>query len=76
MTSEADRRLLLQVARDAIAAHVGVPPAHAHRAPGMSGVLERPGGAFVSLHNQDDLRGCIGHIEATESLGAAHAEGR
>jgi AmmeMemoRadiSam system protein A len=70
MTSEADRRLFLQIARDAIAAHVGATSAHAHGAPGMSAVLERPGGAFVSLHNQGDLRGCIGHIEATEPLGA------
>jgi AmmeMemoRadiSam system protein A len=70
MTSEADRLLLLQIARDAIAAHVGVTSAHGPGAPGSSDVLARPGGAFVSLHNQGDLRGCIGHIEATEPIGA------
>ena len=69
MTNDADRRLFLQIARDAIAAHVGATPAHAREAPGATGVLERPGGAFVTLHNRGDLRGCIGHIEPTEPLG-------
>jgi AmmeMemoRadiSam system protein A len=66
MISEPDRALLLQLARDAIAAHVGVAAAHV---PVMSGVLSQPGGAFVTLHKQGELRGCIGHIEATEALG-------
>jgi AmmeMemoRadiSam system protein A len=35
----------------------------------MTGVLTQPGGAFVTLHNHGDLRGCIGHIEPTEPLG-------
>jgi AmmeMemoRadiSam system protein A len=70
VTSEHDRQLLLRIARDAIAAHVGVTPAHDPGAPGSSDVLARPGGAFVSLHNRGDLRGCIGHIEATEPIGA------
>src|SRR5690242_14238859 len=67
MTSEEDRRRLLQLARDAIAAHVSgaAPPL-----PEPSGVLERPGGAFVTIHNRGELRGCIGHIEATEPLAA------
>jgi len=66
MTSDTERALLLQVARDAIAAHVGsaTPPA-----PPLADVCARLGGAFVSLHSRGDLRGCIGHIEATEPLG-------
>jgi AmmeMemoRadiSam system protein A len=36
----------------------------------MTPVLARSGGAFVTLHNHGDLRGCIGHIEANESLGS------
>ena len=32
-------------------------------------MLARPGGAFVSIHNHGELRGCIGHIEADEPLG-------
>ena len=66
MTSDADRRLLLQLAREAIAAHVELkrPPN-----PDIVGVLARPGGVFVSLHNHGELRGCIGHIERNEPLG-------
>ena len=72
MTGAADRRLLLQLARDAIAAHVTAPRAStiesAVRNP-QSAILARPGGAFVTLHKAGDLRGCIGHIEPTEPLG-------
>jgi AmmeMemoRadiSam system protein A len=66
MTSEHDRQLLLRIAREAIAAYVSGTPAHV---PGAVDVLERPGGAFVTLHKDGDLRGCIGHIEPTERLG-------
>ena len=66
MTSDADRRLLLQVARDAIVAHVaGTQPAIA----AATELLELPGGAFVTIHKGGELRGCIGHIEANEPLG-------
>jgi AmmeMemoRadiSam system protein A len=66
MKNEADRRLLLQLARDAMTAHVSGQPVPA---PELTGVLAEPGGAFVSLHLHGDLRGCIGHIEANEPLG-------
>jgi uncharacterized protein len=66
MTSEHDRALLLRLAREALAAHVGVAPAHV---PGPSELLDKPGGAFVTLRNHGELRGCIGHIEASEPLG-------
>ena len=66
MTSDADRRLLLQVARDAIIAHVaGTPSAM----PAATDLLEWPGAAFVTIHKRGELRGCIGHIEANEPLG-------
>ena len=73
MTSDADRALLLKIARDAIAAHVNSQsPIYnsqsATRNP-QSAILARPGGAFVTLHKRGDLRGCIGHIEPTEPLG-------
>ena len=76
MTGAADRRLLLQLARDAIVAHVTAPRASAIesaiesaiRDP-QSAILARPGGAFVTVHKRGDLRGCIGHIEPTEPLG-------
>ncbi len=66
MTSEHDRDLLLRLAREALAAHVGTAPAHV---PGDAGILAQPGGAFVTLHNHGELRGCIGHIEPTEPIG-------
>ena len=85
MTSDHDRRLLLQLAREAIGAHVGRPRESAIesaidsaaesaiesaiRNP-QSTILTRPGGAFVTLHKRGELRGCIGHIEPTEPLGS------
>jgi AmmeMemoRadiSam system protein A len=66
MTTPLDRRLLLTLARDAVVAHVGAGVAPA--AP-SDGVCARRGGAFVTLHQRGDLRGCIGHVEATEPLG-------
>src|SRR3978361_850614 len=66
MTSEHDRRLLLlQLAREASAAHVGGAPAHV---PGATEVLDRRGGAFVTLHKAGDLSGCIGHDSASGAL--------
>jgi len=72
MTSEADRRLLLRLAREAIAEHVGQSRQSAIQSAipnPQSPILARPGGAFVTLHKHGDLRGCIGHIEPTEPLG-------
>src|SRR5712692_3657512 len=66
MTSDIDRRLLLQLVREAIIAHVTGTP---RPAPAESPLLERPGAAFVSLHSRGELRGCIGHVEADEPLG-------
>ena len=66
MTAEPDRRLLLQLARGAVAAHVGGARAPS---PPRDGVFARACGAFVTLHIEGDLRGCIGHIEATDLLG-------
>ena len=73
MTSKADRVLLLRIAREAITAHVNPQsternPQSAIRDP-KSVILARSGGAFVTLHKRGDLRGCIGHIVASEPLG-------
>ena len=65
MTSESDRRLLLRIAREAITEHVG---ASAGSAADEGELAKRRGGAFVTLHNGHELRGCIGHIEADEPL--------
>lgn len=66
MTSDADRRILLQLARDAIVAHVNTRTAPI---PPPGGVFAMNGGAFVTLHHKGQLRGCIGHIGADEPFG-------
>jgi AmmeMemoRadiSam system protein A len=65
--SEADRRTLLELARQAIVEAVchgrllgSIPP---------SALLERQCGVFVSLHVKGKLRGCIGMIEGRGRLG-------
>ena len=68
MTSDTDRALLLRIAREAIAAHVK-PQSQAAIGNLHSAILVRPGGAFVTLHKRGDLRGCIGHLDASEPLG-------
>jgi len=62
-----DRRLLLRVARDALAAHFG---GRAYRPPEATGAAGEPRGAFVSLHRRDndDLRGCVGQMESPTPL--------
>ena len=64
--SPADKQLLLQVARDSIAAHLQGKAATPVKA--TSPVLEELRGAFVSLHRRGQLRGCIGYIEAVKPL--------
>jgi AmmeMemoRadiSam system protein A len=60
-----DRSALLALARHTIAASLGQPaPGPVERT-----VFARPGGAFVTLHVQGELRGCIGIPEASQSLG-------
>ena len=66
VTSEADRRALLRIAREALTAHIcGRRPF----APELAGATARPAGAFVTLYIEGDLRGCIGHLGADEPLG-------
>jgi AmmeMemoRadiSam system protein A len=65
--SAAEKKLLLQLARDSIEAHLldqalperGITPR----------ALCEPRGAFVSLHRRGRLRGCIGYLEAVKPLG-------
>jgi AmmeMemoRadiSam system protein A len=55
----------LSIARLALTAHVTGAPMPENES---HDVLLRPAGAFVSLHLRGELRGCIGHIEASEPL--------
>jgi uncharacterized protein len=66
MTSDADRLRLLQIARAAIVAHVT--GGRAVDDDPVSDTLGRRCGAFVSVHKNGELRGCIGHLEANQSL--------
>ncbi|MFI5006190.1 MAG: AMMECR1 domain-containing protein, partial [Solirubrobacterales bacterium] len=65
--SEEDRRLLLRVAREALAAHFA---GRTYRPSAAVGAVGEARGAFVSLHRRDDddLRGCVGQIESAEPL--------
>jgi AmmeMemoRadiSam system protein A len=64
--ADADRRRLIQIARDAIVAHI---MDRARAEPALEGVLARRSAAFVSIHKRGELRGCIGHVKADEPLG-------
>lgn len=65
MTPDADRKRLLQLARDVIHAHLTGQPQPSFD---ETEATVRPAGVFVSLHKAGDLRGCIGHIEADQPL--------
>jgi AmmeMemoRadiSam system protein A len=68
MTSEADRALLLKIGREAIAAHLN-PETQFAISNFQFAILHVQAGAFVTIHKRGDLRGCIGHVEPTETLG-------
>jgi AmmeMemoRadiSam system protein A len=65
MIDTAERQRLLRLARDAIVAHLSGLPAPA---PAPSPIMDRRAGVFVSLHQGEALRGCIGHIEPDQPL--------
>jgi AmmeMemoRadiSam system protein A len=72
MTSDLDRQRLLRIARDAIVAHIsGGSPVGGGSPESVvchDGLIGRRGGAFVTLHRDGQLRGCVGHIEMEEPL--------
>jgi AmmeMemoRadiSam system protein A len=61
-----DCRRLLAIARSALEARVR---REIDRTPEISGTLGTPRGAFVSIHHGDDLRGCLGRLEADWAVG-------
>jgi AmmeMemoRadiSam system protein A len=67
--SEELRRLLLRTARDAIrhGLECGGPP-QVERIEELPEALREHRAAFVTLHLEGRLRGCIGHLEAIEPL--------
>ncbi|HEY2942568.1 MAG TPA: AmmeMemoRadiSam system protein A [Vicinamibacteria bacterium] len=65
--SEQERRQLLALARQAIAAHLACCPL---ALPDVAPALRRAGAVFVTVRGRDDdeLRGCIGTLEARQPL--------
>lgn len=60
-----ERQRLLELARDSIEERLaGQGPAPVE----TQGALAREGGAFVTLHNHGQLRGCIGNFQGTGTL--------
>ncbi len=66
MFSESEKQFLLRVARTSIESAVCHGPA-ATLSP-IPASLQCPSGAFVTLHCEGELRGCIGYIEAQKPL--------
>lgn len=60
-----ERAALLGIARGALLAHLEGKPAPE---PPAAGALGEPRGAFVSLHVNGELRGCVGTFAPTEPL--------
>ena len=63
---EGERRRLLEIARQTIATAVSEGPML--QLPDPGGRISIPGGVFVSLHKQQQLRGCIGQTTARQPL--------
>jgi AmmeMemoRadiSam system protein A len=68
--ADAERgQLLLQLARQAIAAALGVPVARPPRQEQLADPwLRAPGACFITLTRQGHLRGCIGSVRAARPL--------
>jgi AmmeMemoRadiSam system protein A len=66
MFSESEKKYLLSVARNSIEKAVGGQTREIYDK--VPAALREPYGAFVTLHLGDQLRGCIGYIEAIGSL--------
>jgi uncharacterized protein len=64
--TETDQRLLLQIARNAVRAHLSAQVFTSPEVP--SGNLTASCGIFVSIHKDGELRGCIGSVQATGPL--------
>jgi len=64
--SDEDRKTLLGLARDAVAAAASGDDLPILRNP--SGPLREKGAVFVTLRSRGELRGCIGHVEAREAV--------
>lgn len=64
--ADSEKKLLLEVARDALIAAVEHRAAPADLSSNPS--IHQPAGAFVTLHKHSKLRGCIGQLPGREPL--------
>ncbi len=68
--SQVEREVLLRLARDTVTAYLANRrlPEVDEEAYELTPRLRAPGAAFVTLRNQQQLRGCIGHVVAVTPL--------
>ncbi len=66
-----ERGLLLRIARESLVHFSETRTFMALDSPALSGALRAPRGAFVTLHLEERLRGCIGYIHASGMLAEA-----
>ena len=66
-----DQERLLKLARSALEAHVRREAAPLR---GRGGVLDEPLGAFVSIHKEHELRGCLGRLDVDAPLAETVAD--
>jgi len=71
MIDRDDQRRLLALARRALEARVRRQPPPD---PARGGALEAPAGAFVTIHNRGELRGCLGRLDTRAPLGETVAQ--
>jgi AmmeMemoRadiSam system protein A len=71
MLTAEDQQTLVKLARHALEARVRgqAPPAR-----GQGGVLDEPLGVFVSIHSEDELRGCLGRLDVRTPLAETVAD--
>ena len=68
MLNDAQGQLLIRLARQTIAAQLGIPDQPIAEAELDQPALREQRGVFVTLHKRGDLRGCIGSLVAAESI--------
>ena len=68
MLNDAQGQLLIRLARQTIAAQLGIPDQTIAEDQLDQPALREQRGVFVTLHKRGDLRGCIGSLVAAESI--------
>lgn len=64
---------LLRIAREAVTAAATHASSARHPSPSVTGALDEPGAAFVTISKRGSLRGCMGSLVAEQPLGDAVA---